>query len=258
MAHLFCEVWFRLKSVGLAHDNAFDLPATQTDLGDALGLSLVHVNRTIQKLRADGLMSVNRDRVVRLLDWPRLTEIAEFDPTYLRKSPIPAAYHSPAAELITLPSDRSAAGNDVSLAGLLEALVRTAIEQTGGKARAAFYLADDEGKTLRHIAGMPPTYARCVDGFKISSQSLACGLAAATRSPVITPDVVADPRWKQWLWLAKEFDYRGCWSFPVETPDGKIVGTFAMYYEEPTEPKQSDLELASVLTRTAATIISKH
>jgi GAF domain-containing protein len=73
-----------------------------------------------------------------------------------------------------------------------------------------------------------------------------------------TPDVVADPRWKQWLWLAKEFDYRGCWSFPVETPDGKIVGTFAMYYEEPTEPKQSDLELASVLTRTAATIISKH
>jgi GAF domain-containing protein len=258
MAHLFCEIWFRLKSVGLAHDNAFSLPATQADLGDALGLSLVHVNRTIQRLRADGLISVNRDRVVRLLDWPRLTEIAEFDPTYLRKSPIPRAYRSPAAKLIELPSDAGAAGNDVSLAGLLKALVYTVIEQTGGKARAAFYLADDEGKTLRHLTGMPPAYARCVDGFEISSQSLACGLAAATRNPVITPDVAAEPRWKQWLWLAKSFDYRACWSFPVETPGGKIVGILAMYFEEPTEPKQSDLELASALTRTAATIISKH
>ena len=45
-------------------------------------------------------------------------------------------------------------------------------------------------------------------------------------------------------------------NIPVETPDGKIVGTFAMYYEEPTEPKQSDLELASALTH--ASIISKH
>ena len=45
IAHLFCEIC-RLKSVGLAHDHAFDLPANQTDLGDATGLSIVHVNRT--------------------------------------------------------------------------------------------------------------------------------------------------------------------------------------------------------------------
>jgi two-component system CheB/CheR fusion protein len=92
----------------------------------------------------------------------------------------------------------------------------------------------------------------------ISPQSLACGLAAATRHAVITPDVLAEPRWKQWRWLAKEFDYRACWSFPVETLGGKIVGTFAMYHKEPTEATRCDLELASKLTRTAAAIISKH
>src|SRR5262245_30672224 len=82
---------------------------------------------------------------------------------------------------------------------------------------------------------MPQPYARHVDGFSISPQSLACGLAAATRQAVITPDVTADPRWRSLLLLAKEFDYRACWSFPIEAPSGKIVGTFAMYYKEPTE-----------------------
>ncbi|HET9244559.1 MAG TPA: GAF domain-containing protein, partial [Xanthobacteraceae bacterium] len=61
--------------------------------------------------------------------------------------------------------------------------------------------------------------------------------------------------WAQWRWLAEEFGYRACWSFPVESPNGRILGTFAMYYKEPTEAKQRDLELVSVLTRTAAKIV---
>jgi CRP-like cAMP-binding protein len=84
MAHLLCEIWFRLKSVGLSMDHSFELPATQGDLGDATGLSQVHVNRTIGKLREDGLIRLSKGRVVQLLDWERLTEVAEFDPAYLR------------------------------------------------------------------------------------------------------------------------------------------------------------------------------
>jgi CRP-like cAMP-binding protein len=84
IAHLFCEIWFRLQSVGLPHDHTFHLPATQGDLGDATGLSLVHVNRTLRQLREDGLISVSKGRIVRLLDWQRLTEVAEFDPAYLQ------------------------------------------------------------------------------------------------------------------------------------------------------------------------------
>ena len=61
-------------------------------------------------------------------------------------------------------------GQDVaakSIADALQVLVRGVIEQTGGKARAAFYLADISGRTLHHITGMSEAYARCVDGFAI-------------------------------------------------------------------------------------------
>src|SRR5262249_18764736 len=164
------------------------------------------------------------------------------------------------AKLIgALSSDRtSAARKSASLEELLDVLVHSAIEQVGGKARAAFYLADKGGSALHHITGMPQAYAQCVDGFAISPQSVACGLDAATGQAIITPDVIAEPRWQPWLWLANKFDYRACWSFPIETPGGKIVGTFAMYYREPTEATPRELDLASALTRTAATIISKH
>jgi CRP-like cAMP-binding protein len=84
IAHLLCEIWFRLKSVGLSHDHVFDLPLTQTDLGDATGLSVVHVNRTLKQLREDGLIRVSKGRIVQLVDWQRLSEVAEFDPAYLQ------------------------------------------------------------------------------------------------------------------------------------------------------------------------------
>ena len=148
--------------------------------------------------------------------------------------------------------------NGASLGALLEVLICAAIEHAEGKARAAFYLSDAAELELHHIVGMPPEYARCVNGFAISEQSLACGLAVATRRPIITSDVSGDPRWKGWLWLAKEFGYRACWSFPVATSSGIVLGSFAMYYAQPREATPRDVDLASVLTRTAATIISRH
>src|SRR5262245_759478 len=144
------------------------------------------------------------------------------------------------------------------LASLLGVLVRMAIEYADGKARAAFYLADAAETKLRHLIGMPQAYALCVDGFSIGTQSLACGLAAATRRAVITPDVFDEPRWKQWVWLADQFHYRACWSFPLLAASGKTLGSFALYYPERREATPRDLELVSLLSRTAASIISRH
>ena len=146
--------------------------------------------------------------------------------------------------------------NSASFAEILDVLVRTAMQQTEGDARAAFYIADAGGAALYHVIGMPQAYAKHVDGFPIGPQSLACGLAAATGRPIITRDVIEEPRWKPWLWLAKEFDYRACWSFPVETSAGKMLGSFAMYYKEPREATQRDLDLAQTLTRAASLIMN--
>jgi CRP-like cAMP-binding protein len=82
IAHLVCELFLRLQAVGLTQDMSFELPLTQAELGDVLGLSTVHVNRVIKQLRADGLVIWREQRIV-IEDWVSLQEVAEFDPTFL-------------------------------------------------------------------------------------------------------------------------------------------------------------------------------
>jgi CRP-like cAMP-binding protein len=81
-AHLLCEMFLRLRAVGLTEDDSFKLPLTQAELGDSLGLSTVHVNRVVQELRAKGLITWRGERLL-IDDWKRLQELAEFDPTFL-------------------------------------------------------------------------------------------------------------------------------------------------------------------------------
>ncbi|WER48990.1 CheR family methyltransferase [Cupriavidus sp. WKF15] len=146
--------------------------------------------------------------------------------------------------------------NGDSLQTSLGFLLQSLLDQAKDDRRCAFYIA--QGKTLHHVVGMPEEYAKYVDGFVISPESLACGLAVATGVPVITPDVLKEPRWQPWTWLALQFNYRGCWSFPVETSAGNLVGSLAMYFERPREPTGLDIELATAFTHTAGIIISQH
>jgi signal transduction histidine kinase/ActR/RegA family two-component response regulator len=138
----------------------------------------------------------------------------------------------------------------------LGVLVRTAVRRFDGKARAAFYVTHD-GAPLSHLVGMSDAYARDVDGFKIGEDSLACGLAMHRREPVISPDVTRDPRWQPWHWMAQKHDYRACWSFPVCTKDGPILGSFALYFSVPRDPTPQDYEFVSGLTHAATIVISR-
>jgi CRP-like cAMP-binding protein len=82
LAHLFCEMHLRLGLVGLVEDGGFSLPLTQTDLAECLGLTSVHVNRTLKELRERGLMTFKAGRA-EIIDLPGLQRAAEFDPAYL-------------------------------------------------------------------------------------------------------------------------------------------------------------------------------
>src|SRR5215208_6001736 len=140
-------------------------------------------------------------------------------------------------------------------------LARIVAEETTGEARTAFYIADPDVTCLNPIRGagdMPESYTKQVEGFAIGKDSLACGLATATGRPVLTRDVFEEPLWNPWVHLAKEYDFRGCWSFPIETRDGKPIGTFAQYFTTAREATPHDLALADVVTQAAATIISRH
>ncbi|MCT8266398.1 Crp/Fnr family transcriptional regulator [Afifella sp. JA880] len=82
VANLFCELAWRLRAAGLEQPEGFDFPITQQDLGHALGLSAVHINRVVQDLRATGLIRLQGGRLA-LLKPDTLAEMAMFDPVYL-------------------------------------------------------------------------------------------------------------------------------------------------------------------------------
>jgi CRP-like cAMP-binding protein len=86
LAHFILEMRCRLELVGLGSDRTFELPMTQSDLADTLGLTPVHVNRVIKALRTDGLLDIRRF-VVNLADAEALMERADFDDLYLHQSP---------------------------------------------------------------------------------------------------------------------------------------------------------------------------
>lgn len=83
LAHLLCEFALRLKLAGLGEQTHYELPMTQEQLGDATGLTSVHVNRTIKLLEAAGLIERTSPRSIVIGDWRKLAEVGDFQSTYL-------------------------------------------------------------------------------------------------------------------------------------------------------------------------------
>jgi CRP-like cAMP-binding protein len=86
LAHLLCELAVRLDSEGLAEDYGYELPMTQEQLADALGLTPVHVNRTLKALEGEGLI-VRSKRSISFPDWQRLRIVGDFNQRYLHLEP---------------------------------------------------------------------------------------------------------------------------------------------------------------------------
>lgn len=82
LAHLFCEMLIRSQVAGLTRTNRFALPITQEELGETMGLTTVHTNRSIQLLRAEGLIAIAKQHL-EILDWEGMAAFADFEPKYL-------------------------------------------------------------------------------------------------------------------------------------------------------------------------------
>lgn len=84
IAHLLCELHARMDMARLVHNNRLHLPVTQTELGDATSLTAIHVNRTLQRLRGEGLITLS-GRVLTINNITELQQVADFDGGYLHK-----------------------------------------------------------------------------------------------------------------------------------------------------------------------------
>jgi CRP-like cAMP-binding protein len=82
LAHLFVELFYRLRAVGLARDNTIDFPLTQNDLAEATGVTSVHLNRTLQELRRQGLIELRAKRL-KIFDLDELSRLSMFNANYL-------------------------------------------------------------------------------------------------------------------------------------------------------------------------------
>lgn len=121
-----------------------------------------------------------------------------------------------------------------SMADVLEFICREIEAQAGGPL-CAIMLVDDELR-LRTGAGpsLPAEYTRLVDGLKIGPAVGSCGTAAFRGEPVFVADMGSDPLWADFRELAANFGFGACWSSPIKSPQGRVLGTFALYWPEPT------------------------
>ena len=115
---------------------------------------------------------------------------------------------------------------------------------------------------MRHLhagAGRsaPAEWTRYVDGLEIGPAVGSCGTAAYLRQPVMVSDIANDPRWAAFKDEALRHGLRACWSTPIPASDGQVLGTFAIYYPEPTEPRAHEMEIVDVVTRTASIAIER-
>lgn len=121
-------------------------------------------------------------------------------------------------------------------------------------------LLSDDGDHVRHGAApsLPEAYVKAVDGGRIGPKNGSCGTAIYRGEPVIVTDIFTDPLWEDYRDVAAASGLRACWSTPILSGRGKVLGSFAMYYREPRTPTGDEANLTEVATRIAALAIEHH
>lgn len=117
-----------------------------------------------------------------------------------------------------------------------------------------------EGDRLRHGAApsLPEDYKRLVDGLTIGPTSGSCGTAAYLKKPVIVSDTLTDPLWANYRASAQRYGLRACWSTPIVSRQGNVLGTFAMYYREVRSPSAYELDLIEKAAHLAALVLERQ
>jgi len=111
-------------------------------------------------------------------------------------------------------------------------------------ALCSLLLLDDSGMHVLHGAApsLPPAYSALLNGLEIGDERGSCGTAAWRRERVVVDDIETHPYWANYKSLALAHGLRACWSTPVLASDGRVLGTFAVYFREPRRPRPDELE----------------
>lgn len=114
-----------------------------------------------------------------------------------------------------------------------------------------------DGDHLRHGAAprLPAAYNAAIDGVTIGPSVGSCGTAAYCGHAIYVADIAKDPLWKDFSALALHHGLRACWSMPITSAAGRVLGTFALYYREPRTPSEQDRALIRLAADTARVLL---
>lgn len=145
------------------------------------------------------------------------------------------------------------------LARVLESLCLKIEERSPGLV-CSVLLLDAQNAILHHGAGpsLPKAYRDTINGIPLGPQAGSCGTAAYRQQPVVVVDIANDPLWAQCRHLALAHGLRACWSMPISSQSGAVLGTFACYYREPRAPNSHHLTLIDRATHLAGIAIEYH
>ncbi len=136
----------------------------------------------------------------------------------------------------------------------------TIIEGECPEMKGLILLLDEDGQHLHHGAAvsLPEEYTQSIEGLEIGPMVGSCGTASYLGERVIVEDIATDPRWDGLRSLGLQYGLRACWSQPVFSPQGTVIGTFAMYYTHPRAPTGSELQVIETAAHLAGVAIESH
>ncbi len=143
---------------------------------------------------------------------------------------------------------------------VLRDLILLVEKPAGGDMLASILVVSEDGTRLLEGAApnLPRSYNDAIDGIAIGPGVGSCGTAAYTGEPVFVSDIATDPLWADFRDIARENGLAACWSVPIKSGDGEVLGTFANYYREPRTPTERDMVTIATVAQTAAIAIERH
>jgi GAF domain-containing protein len=134
------------------------------------------------------------------------------------------------------------------------------IEAQSPEMLCSVLLISEDGNHIRHVVApsLPESYVEAIDGGPIGPKHGSCGTAMFRGKPVIVSDIFTDPLWEDYRDYAAAAGAHACWSTPIMSSKGKVLGSFAMYYREPCTPTGDEQRLTNVATHLAGLAIEHH
>jgi len=139
-------------------------------------------------------------------------------------------------------------------------IIARLVETQGRGMLCTIWLLDKDGRHLRCATApsLPAAYIARLDGTPVGPKGCNCGTAVYRRKPVYVTDILSDSLWDEYRHLALPYGMRACWSRPMLSSKGAVLGTFAIYYREVRSPNPTDLELIENASHIVGIAIERH